>query len=54
VSVACLGRGPPFAPLVSREAFSRAAQTLRTLAEKIGYEGLGEGFLSALGVRRAF
>jgi tetratricopeptide (TPR) repeat protein len=33
-------------------AFSRAAQTLRTLAEKIEDEGLREGFLSAAPVRR--
>lgn len=35
-----------------REAFSRAAQTLRMLAEKIGDEELREGFLSAPQVRR--
>ena len=36
----------------AREAFSRAAQTLRDLAAKIGDEGLREGFLSAPQVRR--
>ena len=35
-----------------REAFSRAAQTLRELARKIGDEELREGFLSASQVRR--
>ena len=36
----------------AREAFSRAAQTLRELARKIGDEELREGFLSASQVRR--
>jgi tetratricopeptide (TPR) repeat protein len=36
----------------AREAFSRAAQTLRMLAENIGDEKLREGFLSAPQVRR--
>jgi DNA-binding SARP family transcriptional activator/tetratricopeptide (TPR) repeat protein len=36
----------------AREAFSRAAQTLRDLAEKIKDEGLREGFLAAPRVRR--
>jgi predicted ATPase/DNA-binding SARP family transcriptional activator len=36
----------------ARAAFSRAAQTLSTLAEKIGDEKLKEGFLSAPQVRR--
>ena len=36
----------------AREAFSRGAQTLRKLAEKIGDEKLKEGFLSAPRVRR--
>src|SRR5215211_5689684 len=36
----------------AREAFSRAAQTLRELAQKIGDEELREGFLSAPQVRR--
>ena len=36
----------------AREAFSRAAQTLTTLAQKIGDEELREGFLSAPQVRR--
>ena len=36
----------------AREAFSRAAQTLRTLAGKIRDEKLRENFLSALWVRR--
>ena len=36
----------------AREAFSQAAQTLRTLAQKIGDEELREGFLSAPQVRR--
>ena len=36
----------------AREAFSRASQTLRTLAGKIGDEELREGFLSAARVRR--
>jgi tetratricopeptide (TPR) repeat protein len=36
----------------ARAGFSRAAQTLRTLAGKIGDEKLREGFLSAARVRR--
>ncbi len=36
----------------AREAYSRAAQTLRDLAAKIEDEGLREGFLSAPRVRR--
>ena len=36
----------------ARGAFSRAAQTLKTLAQKIGDEKLREGFLSAPQVRR--
>ena len=36
----------------ARAAFSRAAQTLRMLAQKIGDEELREGFLSAARVRR--
>jgi len=36
----------------AREAFSLAAQTLKTLAQKIGDEELREGFLSAPQVRR--
>jgi tetratricopeptide (TPR) repeat protein len=36
----------------AREAFSRAAQTLRMLTGKIGDEELREGFLSAPQVRR--
>jgi tetratricopeptide (TPR) repeat protein len=36
----------------AREAFSQAAQTLKTLAQKIGDEELREGFLSAPRVRR--
>jgi tetratricopeptide (TPR) repeat protein len=36
----------------ARAAFSRAARTLRTLAEKIGDEELREDFLSAPRVRR--
>ena len=36
----------------ARQAFSLAAQTLRTLAQKIGDEELREGFLSAPQARR--
>ena len=36
----------------ARAGFSRAAQTLRMLAQKIGDEELREGFLSAARVRR--
>jgi hypothetical protein len=36
----------------AREAYSRAAQTLRMLAEKMGDEELREGFLSAPRVSR--
>jgi hypothetical protein len=36
----------------AREAFSRAAQTLRMLAQKIGDKKLRERFLSAPQVRR--
>jgi tetratricopeptide (TPR) repeat protein len=36
----------------AREAFSRAAQTLRELAQKIGDQELREGFLAAPQVRR--
>ena len=38
----------------AREAFSQAAQTLRTLAQKIGDQELREGFLSAPQVRQVF